>query len=67
MLRLVIALWEIVGKPKKLSAKSHLLRNFLAIRLPDCRTFWPYEVTSSLHSFLDQHSNWSLHSLIISL
>ena len=42
MLRLVTILGEIVGKPKKLSAKSHLLRNFLAIRLPDCRTFSTY-------------------------
>ena len=42
MLILVITLWEIVGKLKKLSAKSHLLRNFLAIRLPDCRTFSIY-------------------------
>ena len=42
MLILVITLWEIVGKLKKLSAKSHLLRNFLAIRLPDCCTFSTY-------------------------
>ena len=40
MLRLVITLWKIVGKPEKLSAKSHLLRNFLAIRLPHFFHLW---------------------------